>query len=134
MKISIRKIGNEIFVVGADSFDKLKDIPNGEYVIDLRKHRNPKFHRKAFSLFQLCYENQDTYDLFEDLLVEIKLKTGWYTEHITTKGALIYVPKSIAFEAMDEADFTVFYNKALDVCARIMGGTADAINKVIGYI
>ena len=54
----------------------------------------------------------------EDLLTEIKLKTGHYTEHITTKGIVVYIPKSISFAKMDELQFQMFYSKVIDVVLR----------------
>ena len=79
------------------------------------KPRNGGHHRKAFALINFIFENQDRYATVEDLLVEIKLKAGHYREHITTKGKLVYIPKSIAFAAMDQAEFNIFYEKMIDI-------------------
>jgi len=79
------------------------------------KPRNYEFHKKFFALIDLVFENQDKYETLEDLLVEIKLKVGHYKEHLTTKGQIIYLPKSISFAKMDEAEFSIFYEKVIDV-------------------
>lgn len=94
----------------------LKAFEAGE-VLEAKVHkpRNGDHHRKFFALVQLVFENQERYATLEDLLVEIKLKCGHYQEHITTKGRLIYVPKSISFEAMGQEEFSFFYQRAVDV-------------------
>lgn len=83
--------------------------------VALRKPRSAAHHRKFFALMQLVFENQERYDTIADLLVEVKLKCGHYREHLTTKGRLIYVPKSLSFEAMGQEEFGVLYSKAIDV-------------------
>ncbi len=82
---------------------------------EVKKPRNSQFHRKFFALINVVYMNQEKYDIMDDLLVEIKLKTGHYQEHITTKGEVIYLPKSISFSRMDNDEFSLFYSKAVDV-------------------
>lgn len=62
-------------------FEKLK--VGNEYKIDARKARNPDHHRKAFALINLIFDSQERYTTVEDMLVELKLRTGWYEEHIS---------------------------------------------------
>jgi len=40
---------------------------------------------------------------------------GLYAEHITTKGKIIYVPKSMSFAEMDENEFEELYSKFIDI-------------------
>ncbi len=99
------------------SEQRTKRIPLGEIVrAEIKKGRNVLFHRKYFALLNLVFQNQDKYKNLEDLLVEIKLKIGYYTEHITTKGIVIYVPKSISFAGCDQSTFEEIYSKTIDVC------------------
>lgn len=85
------------------------------YKADLKKARNPGHHRKAFALIKLIFDSQERYTTMEDLLVELKLQCGWYLEHVRSTGELIYVPKSIAFENMDQLEFEGFYDRLVDV-------------------
>jgi len=82
---------------------------------EVRKPRNAKFHRKFYALMNVVFDNQDKYDKFKDFIREIKLKTGVYDEHITTKGEIVYIPGSIAFHNMDDMEFEKFYSDAIDV-------------------
>lgn len=92
-----------------------------EYKVVVTQARNIGHHRKAFALLQMVFENQDIYDNIEDLLVEFKLKSGHYREHITTKGKLIYVPKSLAFENLDQTAFEEIYSKFITIAMESFG-------------
>jgi len=96
----------------------------------VNKPRNGKFHRKFFALLNVAFENQDEYSIFEDFRIEVELKCGNYREHVTTKGILIYIPKSIAYAKMDDIEFALLYDKALDIILEhfCWGSTEEAIN------
>lgn len=82
------------------------------YRVKIWKPRIPKHHRLVMKvLMSMVYPNQDSYDNEEDFLTEVKLRCGWYKEHITSKGKLVYVPKSINFEECDEDEFAVFHER-----------------------
>ena len=130
------------FFPSSDSdFEVCKKFVEGEvYRCEIKKPRNIKFHRKFFALLQYVFENQDKYDNIEDLRVEIELKAGNYIEHITTKGKMVYIPKSLKFERMDNVEFENLYNKAIDVILKhfICGDTKENIenqvNIILGYV
>jgi len=108
--------GGQLIAASPQDYALMKSWRVGEVVkAKMSKPRNGGHHRKAFALINYIFENQDKYKTVEDLLVEIKLKAGWYKEHLTTKGQIIYVPKSISFSAMDQAEFNIFYNKIIDI-------------------
>ena len=112
---------NGTYLIPSSNLDEYEAMPRGEYMVTVTKARNPGHHRKMFKLLQLAYENQDIYDNFEDFFVEVKLKAGHYAEHITTKGKLVYVPKSIEFASMDQTEFAQFYNKVLTIVMEHFG-------------
>lgn len=89
-----------------------------EILIDYKAKRNVQFHKKGFALLNLVFQNQDIYRNLEDLRVEFRLKSGYYTEHITTKGKLIYIPKSMSFAEMDENEFEELYSKFIDIALK----------------
>ena len=113
------------FIPAEEDAEKIyKRVGLGEYVqMDYKPARNYNFHKKFFSMVQHVFENQERYETLEDLLIEIKLKSGHYQEHLTTKGKIIYVPKSISFDNMDELKFQAFYDKAVQ--SIISGKLAD---------
>ena len=122
MKLVCRYDGTHLIPSSTDSVEEWEKLRQGyEYKVEVKRARNPQFHRKAMALLQQVFDNQDKYENFEDLLVEFKLRTGWYKEHLTTKGNVIYVPKSIAFANMDEDTFAKFYSRAIDVAIKHFG-------------
>ncbi len=95
--------------------------PGNMYKCDIRRARNPDHHRKGFALIKLIFDSQEKYRTIEDLLVELKLQTGWYREHIRANGELIYVPKSISFADMDQLEFGAFYETLIDAAIETYG-------------
>lgn len=100
-------------------YEKLK--AGQEYLVEVKQARNPGHHRKAMKLLTDVFNNQEKYDNFDDLLIEFKLCTGWYKEHITMKGQVVYTPKSISFSQMDQTAFEEFYSRAIDVAINRFG-------------
>jgi hypothetical protein len=92
------------------------------YKITPKKDRNYKHHCKFRAMANKVFDNQDTYETEEDLITEIKLRCGWYKEHITVKGKMIYVPKSLSFEECDQVEFDEFYKKAVNCCLKYFIG------------
>lgn len=116
MKIYLRKNLSKLEPADNEAIEALKKWKQGTVVrCEVKRPRNYKFHKKGFALFNLVFENQEKYETIEDLITEIKLRVGHYEEHITMKGVMVYVPKSISFGSMDEDEFNAFYNKAVNI-------------------
>lgn len=119
-------------------YEEKKKLTIGKtYKAKITVPRNIKYHRKYFALLNLTLQNQDKYDTIDSLLIEIKLKTGHYELHVTTKGKPVYIPKSIAFNKMDEFAFQDFYSKSLDVVLKyfLTGMTPEQIeNEVLNFM
>jgi len=132
-EIDLVKIHNNYLAPSLpEDVEKLSKWSFGEILrAKVNKPRNARFHRKFFALLNVCFENQDKYDVFEDLRMEIQLKCGFYKEHVTTKGQIIYTPKSIAFANMDEIEFSTLYDKAIDIIIKhfCKGSTPEELNQ-----
>lgn len=136
------KIAKNCFAPASETDNEAaKKFKEGDiYATKIWKKRNIKFHRKFFALIDEMFDMQEKYQEKKDFLVEIKLKCGHYEEHLTEKGNIIYVPKSISFEKMDEVEFEKLYNKAIDVGIRdyATGENAEEldfrINQLLGYV
>lgn len=98
------------------------------YRVKVSMPRNIKFHKKFFALLALVFDNlpeeipAKTPDgqpiqirTIDELLWHIKMQVGHYTQKVTLGGKVIYEADSISFAAMDEAQFSEFYNAAVDV-------------------
>lgn len=100
-------------------FEKLRY--GSEYKADIRKARNPDHHRKGFALINLIHDNQERYENLEDTLTELKLKSGWYKQHVRLSGEVVYIPKSISFADMDQTSFEEFYDRVLEIAINDYG-------------
>ena len=94
--------------------------------------RNIKFHRKLYALLNAVIVNQDHYKDVKNLLDEVKLRSGHFDMHISHKGEITKVPSSISFFNMDEAQFEIFYSKALDVAIELTD--EEAVNEIIKFL
>ena len=89
--------------------------------VEVKKARNPKFHRMYFALLNLTYDNQDRYTNFEHFRKAVQMAAGHVDEFITLDGELVLQPKSIAFDQLDELGFQVVFSETMKVCAKILG-------------
>lgn len=135
-----KQLDGSLRPVSEQDADRLKRFKVGEpFKTDAKKPRNGRHHRLGFSMLQWVYDNQERYDVFEDFLVEMKLRTGHYQEHITVKGVVIYVPKSLAFENMDEVEWGEWRSKAVNTILKyFMPGMThpefeSAMNRMLSY-
>ncbi len=102
-----------------------------EVEVTARKARNPQFHRKFFALLNMTFENQEHFDNPEDLRAWVIMKSGYYNIVPAPNGQPIYLPKSIAFDQMDEFEFSELYSKALDVIGQFLGVQNKEIEREI---
>jgi len=95
---------------------RLETMKQGTWIrMEWARPRHGKHHRKFFALLNLVAENSETYDTTEKALVAVKLVTGYADPIIDpTTGELIQVPRSIAYDAMDQDEFEGFYSAAID--------------------
>ena len=113
-KLVLRKHLGSLRPADEQSEEWLKKLPNDECImVEARRPRNIQHHRKLFALLNLVKDNIDQSITVEMLLGIIKLRTG-YCDVIQTAKGEIALPKSIAFESMDQTQFSEFYDKAID--------------------
>lgn len=87
----------------------------------VRKPRDYTNHKKYFALLNLTFENQDKYTSFEHFRKAVQLAAGHVDELITLDGEITFLPKSIAYDALDEMEFSKVFGEAMTVCAKILG-------------
>ena len=115
------------------SYEEAKKIGVGEEVKGV-KTRNPKFHRKCFSLMNLGFSNQDKFQSFEVYRKVIIIRSGYFDEAPTKDGEVYYIAKSLSFDSMKAEDFDKFYNAALNVIAGDLEAAPEQIkSEVEGY-
>ena len=120
LNLSKRRDGSLIPETEEDAI-VLEQMAQGEtWCFSVHRERNAKHHRKFFSLIRVVWDNlpevmDDHYPDIEHLRAEITMKAGHFTTFTTTKGERVYLPKSIAFDKMDQTEFDAFYSKCVDI-------------------
>jgi hypothetical protein len=96
-------------------------------VLDVKRQRNPKFHRLAMSWLMSVFENQDHFQTFDQMRYTLTCMAG-YIKHQEVRGnKVIVIPKSINFESMDDDEFNQ-WQQDIDTVLREKYG----INVMIG--
>ncbi len=127
---------NQLEAIDMEGETELTKIKQGETLrAVLTKPRNSKHHRKFFAMLNLVFQNQDRYDEIEDLRTEVKLRCGLYSEHVTLKGTLVYIPSSMSFDEMDQLEFDELYQKAINCCLKyfIKPDNEELINQIVRF-
>jgi len=101
--------------------DVLRGTRRGEILeVEIRRVRNPQHHRLFFALMSLVWEqidDQERFPTIEDLVTEIKILTGHYTRRdmvVEGKRYPVLTPKSISFAALDQTEFSAFFDRVCD--------------------
>lgn len=129
MKINL--VSNGTYLIPALDEDKEKfhkAFTSGDVLeVSIKKVRNYKFHKKYWALLKLVFENlPDNFCLvtkhqylpittIQDLHFHIKMKAALYEKKMTWGGIITYQVKSIAFDKMDNIEFSEFYDKVFDI-------------------
>lgn len=87
----------------------------------VRKPRCYKNHKHYFALLNLTFENQERYTSFEHFRKAVQIAAGHVDELITLDGEVVLLPKSIAYDALDEMEFSKVFGETMTVCAKILG-------------
>lgn len=93
---------------------------NTDVLVEVGQKRNYEFHKKFFALLKLTYDNfpewlEDSLNVHsvEDLRTRLKVDLGLYeVSHYGNQSVII--PKSIAFDKMDETEFDKFYRSSVN--------------------
>lgn len=87
---------------------------NKDVLVWLKRSRNPAHHRKFMALVKLIFDNQTKYASREALLTAIKIGVG-HCDFYQVGEKSAFVPRSLAFEAMDQTEFERFYDAVVQV-------------------
>lgn len=117
-----------LFPADEEGTDLLKAMAQGkEVMVTVHAPRNPKHHRLFFALLRKMIDG-GVWEGDEDGLKDyLKYATGLVDTKVDHIGGVHYVPRSIAFESMDQAGFNKFFDRACYVVANNLLGGADWI-------
>ena len=102
------------------------------FLMKSHRARNPQHHRKFFALLSKVHENlpdeiRHLYPTTDKLLLGLKIVLGYTETMIMPNGKIVEIPKSIAFESMDQTSFEIFWDRCLKVISeQLLPGIDDA--------
>ena len=107
------------------------------YSLTYAPARNPKFHRLVFAVAQSVVDNapegsywsgKDAYSFIK----AVELTHGFTDEMMDCNGEVHLVPRSIAFENMDETEFKKLFDPLIAEGARVLGCTENDLLEQLG--
>lgn len=114
--------GSHLAAADPISHDAIVAIKHGEYVTaKITRTRNPGHHRKWGAMMSLLFKNQDRYKTFEHFHLAVKQMLGFgdYVDTFDGRGKL-FVPRSISFAKMGQAEFEQFYQEFESLVLMVM--------------
>lgn len=114
MKSVFRKNLSSLVPADEQALDMLAKIKHGDMVfVEVKRGRNVAHHRLFFAMLNLVFVNQWHYRSVDELLAAFKLAIG-HVDVVRTRRGDIYIPRSISFASMDQSEFDMFYQRAID--------------------
>lgn len=105
-----------------------KKIGAGE-VVKAKASRNFLFHKKAFALLNLGFEQQDKYTNFEIYRKVMTIRAGFYDEVINAMGNVNYLPHSLSFDEMSAEKFSKWYDATIDIISKDISTSPETIKQ-----
>lgn len=123
MKLNLLNTSSGLKPMYDEDFDEKKKLKIGEvYEATIKRPRNLSFHKKYFALINCAWEYQNEravehfHNSVESFRKTIEVATGWCEPvYSIERKEWNEVPKSIAFDKMDEDEFTELYERVKDV-------------------
>lgn len=130
MKMLLRNTVSGLQPEYASDLDEKKKLKLGElYSAEIKRERNPLFHRKFMALCKLGCENSKNVDMpFDAYRKYVTMKAGFFKTYKTPRGVMIE-PESISFANMDEDKFQEVYGKVLEVIIEDIEATKEDIER-----
>ena len=119
----------------------IQKFSEGELVIlDVKKSRNPKFHRYAFVMFRTLLDMVDEQMALEPWVKLMTTKIGRFTSigkvDINGTTSVAVIPDSISFEAMDEIEFRKFTTEFHNYFCERYGNKVSyqQLKEIVGWV
>lgn len=130
-----------------NEIERLKGFTNFEqYEVEIKKFRNPAFHRKVFAFFGFCFEHwsgehtewkfQDEQAQFETFRKHLTVLAGYFDKTYKIDGGVRIEAKSLAYGNMEQDEFEQCYKALINAALHhIFGGTTDenVINRLYAF-
>lgn len=148
MVINMVKGAGGTFVPADEMYlPSLQHFQNGEvYEVEIKRHRNPSFHRKVFAFLKFCFDHwtaqntewefQDELKQFDTFRKNLTVLAGFKEVTYTIDGRLRVEPQSLSFGNMDQDEFESCYNALINAAMKhVFNGTNDPeiLDKLVSF-
>lgn len=84
-------------------------------MVDIKTHkaRLGWYHRKHMAMEQSVFEAQERFEMFEQFRNWIKVGAGFVDWHPGPKGGVVPIPKSIAYDKLEQAEMEEFHENVV---------------------
>ena len=106
-----RSVAGKLVPVDLDSSRIVASYAGKAVFVTVTRPRNLQHHRKFFALLNLLWETTSCGEIYpsRDALRWAMTMAAGYFEIVPTKDGPVKVPKSLAFEKMDQTEFNDLY-------------------------
>ncbi|MFP2768062.1 DUF1367 family protein [Oceanisphaera sp. KMM 10153] len=121
MRVEVIKAPGGTLIPACDSeAERMRRFANGgQYTIELKATRNPRFHRKMFAFFQFCFQHwcadqagmefADESTQFDTFRRHLTVLAGFREVSYTIDGRVRVEARSLSYGAMDDEEFERCY-------------------------
>lgn len=88
--------------------------PGQTLAFEFRIPRSPRMHRFHFAVLGRFFESQERFDDSDEMRKWIEVGSGFCTFMPGPDGQIVAVPRSIAWEKLEESDFREHHAKVMD--------------------
>ncbi|KKB01444.1 DUF1367 family protein [Avibacterium paragallinarum] len=138
MIIEMVKGAGGTFVPADEMFlPALQGFKNGEmYSVEIKRTRNPQFHRKVFAFFKFCFEYwaaentelqfQSEAKQFDTFRKNLTVLAGFREVTYTIDGRMRVEPQSLSYGNMEQDEFEQCYSALINAAIKhIFNDTTD---------
>lgn len=122
--------------VDEDSEKPISRIGDGEVIhVSFKKSRNYGNHKRFFIFINATYDMQEHFETKKNYRNWMTMKAGWYETCVAPNGNVMFLPKSISFDEMDEDEFKELFSSCVDVFLKELGKgiTENQLLQVINF-
>lgn len=114
MRILCRRTVSGLQPLDDQATEELRRVQIGKPVyVEVKAARNPRQHRLLFALLKAVTDNTELFPSVDAALTAMKIGTGLVDTMITEDGKTVYIPRSIAFANMTQAEFDPWFQDAI---------------------
>lgn len=132
----VRTPSGHIVPADEESRETLKTVPEGVVIkCEFFLNRDYQKHKKFFAFLKATFDMQEHFTEMDNYRTWLTMKAGWYDTIVAPNGRVIFQPKSIAFDKMEQDDFNKLYSTCIDVFLRELGKgiTQDQLLRVVEF-